>query len=129
MSNVLKMFAVEFDGGSARGFNLADQPLGDQHLYQGIQLFQTVEMARAEADSENSVNADDEADDEFSVTPVMLYASGEIKDEFGSLLNADIARMAGHSAQKVASDVRAMHAYQGAALRKQLAAGLAQPGL
>jgi len=130
MSAVLKMFAVEFDGGVSRAFNLTDHPLGD-HLYQGIMLFDSKAKAQAEVDEENreSLEDDEEAEDEFSVTTVLLHADGRILDEFGEQLNQAIALQSGHNPRKVAEDVRAMYAHQAAEIRKTLADQLAQPGI
>lgn len=120
MSAALKLFAVEFDGGS-RSFSLAERELGDGHVYQGPELFRSwdsaVEGAQAEDDS-----------DEFSVTPVTLHANGQMIDGFGTQINRFISMQTGQSALAVVADVKAMHAFETARLRKGLAGELSGLG-
>lgn len=132
MSPAVKMYAVEFDGGRSRAFNLTDAPLENDHLYQGIMLFATVAEAKSEVDDENlsiGREPDDEVEDEFFVTPVLLHADGRIADEFGVELNPHISMQTGRSIPDVAADVRAMHAHQMLQARKALSEQLSSPGL
>lgn len=135
MTPALKMYAVEFDGGRSRAFNLTDFSLENGHLYQGIMLFTSLEAAKAEVDEENnSIKLEpfdepfDEPEDEFFVTPVLVHPDGRIFDEFGELLNEHISMQTGRSMSDVVADARAMHSHQMLQARKALAQQLS-PGL
>lgn len=131
MTPALKMYAVEFDGGRSRAFNLTDFSLENGHLYQGIMLFTSLEAAKAEVDEENNsieLESFDEPEDEFFVTPVLVHADGRIFDEFGELLNEHISMQTGRSMSDVVADARAMHSHQMLQARKALAEQLS-PGL